>query len=350
MRENDAPMMLRGFVFLGFVGVTAAALGLSATRTQDVLRYAHPNSASDVPGQYASLLAAFLSEQTGGEIDIEVYPSSQLGGVREMIEGAQLGIISMGHNSFAALSQFLPEIAVFNFPFLYEDVDHALAATDPLRSPILQEFNERLIERSNLRIVGSFFFGVRRLTTSNFPVYAPADLRGRKIRAIPNPIWIAMVEGFGAIPTPVDFSELPTALATGIVDGQENPVNTIYTSQMYATQNFLILTDHIIDILLVYMNNDIYTSLSPEHREALHAAHTEAAARVRVTSEELQSSRIDELRALGMQVISAEDGLDREAFRTAVHAHVLGRFPGWEVHVERIRAMAGDGALDTEPN
>ncbi|MBA2604141.1 MAG: TRAP transporter substrate-binding protein [Acidobacteria bacterium] len=307
---------------------------------QQVLRYAHSNSVSDIPGQYANLLATLVAEKTGGALRIEVYPSSQLGGVREMIEAAQLGIIDMGHYSFAALSPFLPEIAVFNFPYLYENVDHALAATDPATSAVARELNARLIDRSNLGMIGSYFFGVRRLTTSGFPVFTPADLRGRKIRAIPIPLWIAMVQGMGAIPTPVDFSELPTALATGMVHGQENPVNTIYAARIHETQEYLMLTDHMIDINLVYMNHETLEALPPAHRRALLDAHRQAAAEVRRISEELQDSLVRKLGELGMQVISPENGLDVAAFRTAVTSHVRQTFPDWEPYIDRIRAIA----------
>lgn len=307
---------------------------------QRVLRYAHSNSVSDIPGLYATLLASLVGKKTGGAIRIEVYPSSQLGGVREMIEGAQLGIIDMGHYSFAALSPFLPEIAVFNFPYIYRDIDHALAATDPSVSAVASELNARLIARSNLGMIGSYFFGVRRLTTSGFPVFSPADLRGRKIRAIPIPLWIAMVEGMGAIPTPVDFSELPTALATGMVHGQENPVNTIYAARIHETQDYLMLTDHMIDINLVYINHGTFEALAPAHRQALLDAHHEAAAEVRGVSEELQDSLVRKLGDLGLRVISQEEGLDIEAFRTAVTSHVRQTFPDLEPYIDRIAAMA----------
>lgn len=316
------------------------AFALAGCGERRVLRYAHSNSTSDIPGLYADALARRMFEKTEGAVRIEIYPSSQLGGVREMIEGAQLGIIDMGHYSFAALSTFVPEIAVFNFPYLYRDVDHALAATDPERSRVAGEINERLIARSNLRMVGSYFFGIRRLTTAGFPVYRPADLRGKRIRAIPLPVWIAMIEGMGAIPTPVDFAELPTALATGVVVGQENPVNTIYSSRIHETQSHLILTDHMIDINLVYINQSTFEALPPAHRRALADAHREAAAEVRDTAERLQASLVTKLQELGLQVISPENGLDLAAFRTAVTSHVRKTFPEWEPYIEQIRSAA----------
>jgi tripartite ATP-independent transporter DctP family solute receptor len=305
-----------------------------------VLRYAHSNSVSDIPGRYADALARLTAQKTDGAIRIQVYPSSQLGGVREMIEGAQLGTIDMGHYSFAALSTFVPEIAVFNFPYLYEDIDHALAATDPARSDVARSINERLVERSNLRMIGSYFFGIRRLTTAGFPVFAPEDLRGKRIRAIPLPVWISMIEGMGAIPTPVDFSELPTALATGVVDGQENPVNTIYSARLHETQDYLMLTDHMIDVNLVYINQHTFQSLSPAHRAALMEAHREAAAEVRALAERMQDELLVKLREAGLQVIAPQDGLDLAAFRAAVTSHVRNTFPQWEPYIEQIRGAA----------
>ena len=105
-----------------------------------------------------------------------------------------------------------------------------------------------------------------------------------------------------------------------------------------------LLTDHMIDINLVYINNDTFERLPSQHRQALLEAHQEAAMEVRRISEELQESLVQRLRELGMQVITPEDGLDIEAFRRAVTAHVERRFPGWAPYVEQIRAVASDGS------
>jgi TRAP-type transport system periplasmic protein len=144
----------------------------------------------------------------------------------------------------------------------------------------------------------------------------------------------------GAIPTPVDFSELPTALATGMVHGQENPVNTIYAARIHETQDYLMLTDHMIDINLVYINHETFEALAPAHRRALLEAHHEAAGRVRTVSEELQDSLVTKLGELGLQVISQESGLQVEAFRSAVTSHLRQVFPQWEPYLDRIQAIA----------
>src|SRR5690606_28748529 len=106
---------------------------------------------------------------------------------------------------------------------------------DP-ESPVMIQFNQRLIEEHGVRILYSYYFGTRHLT-ANQPVYSPADLQGLKIRAIPLPVYIAAVEGMGATATPVEFAELPVALATGLVNGQENPLQTIAAAHLQESQD-----------------------------------------------------------------------------------------------------------------
>lgn len=310
----------------------------SPALAQTTLRYAHPNAPESIPGQFASRMAELVKERTGGSVVINIYPASQLGTAREMFEGTQFGLIDMGHNDFAILGQSIPDFAVFNLPYLYDDVDHAVRATDPRQSPVLQGLNERLSAEFNTEVLGSFLYGIRELT-ANFPVYTPDDLRGKKIRAIPTPVWIAMVEGMGALPTPVDFSELTTALATGTVDGQENPLTTILTSNMYETQSHLMLSDHMINMLAVFTNSDSLGRLSDEEREAVTSSITDAAAAILELSIAEHGELIGELSNRGMTVIGPDDGLDIDRFRDQVGSHVRNVFPEWGDHIEAIDAL-----------
>lgn len=322
---------------------TAISLGYFAesavAETTTTLRYAHPNAPTSIPGQFATMFADLVAEKTGGEVKVEVFPASQLGGVREMIEGAQLGSIDLGHNDFAALAQLLPDLAVFNLPYLYRNEEHALAATNPAKSEVAEELSNKLKNAANLRIMGSFFYGVRALTTSNFVVKTPKDLAGKKIRAIPVPIWISMVKGMGAIPTPVDFSELPTALATGVVDGQENPPVTIQAAGLYERQKYLMLTNHMTATLAVYMNNGKFTKLSAENQQAVQDAVVDAAAAIKKIALNRQKAVLADLKSKGMTVVTEADGLDVDAFRTAVGKQVGLDFPKWQGYIDKIIAI-----------
>ena len=330
--------MVRNLSLIVSLAVTLALAGSAVGQT--VFRYAHPNAPASIPGQYATLFAELVADKTGGTVRIEVFPSSQLGGAREMIEGAQFGIIQMGHNDFAALAQLEPDLAVFNLPYLFNDPDHALLATDPERSEVAAELSARLQASSDVRVLGSFFYGIRELTTANTPVYSPADLRGLRIRAIPVPIWIAMVEGMGAIPTPVDFAELPTALATGVVSGQENPPTTIYANALYEQQNYLMLTDHMLATLAVYVNETAFQRLTEDERTAITAAAREAAESIRDRSIAEHDEILARLADAGVTIIGPDDGLDVEAFREAVVRHVRAQFPEWDDMIARIQALA----------
>ena len=185
------------------------------------LIYAHMNAPGSVAGKQAEYFADVVKEKTGGSVIIKVFPSSQLGTLQEMAEMVSNGTVAFHHNTMAGIGSLYADYAVLDTPFLYKDVDHLMRVTD-VDSPIMQKLNEGLIAKRDVRNIYNFYFGTRQLT-ANKAVKSPADLKGLKIRAIPFPIYMAAVDGMGAIATPIDFAELPTALATGTADGQENP-------------------------------------------------------------------------------------------------------------------------------
>lgn len=301
-----------------------------------VLKYAHPNAPDTTVGRFADGFAKLVEERTEGRIKVEVFPNSELGSVNTMIEGVKAGTIEMGHNDFAAIAVVYPDIAVFNAPYLYRDAEHAIKAMSPATSEVLREFNEKLISNANMRIIGSAYYGYRHLTASS-PVKTPADLNGKKIRAIPVPVWLAMVEGMGAIPTPVDFSELPTALATGVVVGQENPLTTIVNNHFYETQKYLMTTGHMLAYLAVHINENVWQKLSPDDQRILEEAATEMSIKSTEwgVAEEEENIRI--LKEKGMIVITEDDGLDNEAFKKAVDAKIKEKFPNWTDWITRIQ-------------
>ena len=152
-----------------------------------------------------------------------------------MVDGIKSGAIAMGHHDFASLGKILPATAVFNTPFVYRDAAHSLRATDARTSLALQEINKQLVDKGGMRIVGSFFQGTRHLTSKE-KVLSPKDMAGKKYRGVPVKLWSSMLTGMGAVATPVEVSELATALATGLVVGQENPLPNIFNLKLYEAQ------------------------------------------------------------------------------------------------------------------
>src|ERR671917_1284837 len=216
--------MYRRSILAALSVLAGLAVFPSMSAAQQVrLRYAHVGAEGDIQYWFAEEAAKRIPQVTGGRVTIQVFPNSQLGGVQEMIDGVKSGSITIGHHEFASLDRLAKDIAVFNAPFVYRDGAHALAATDPRKSEVLQEFNKKLVDAGNMRIVGRLFRGARQMTAKQ-AVYSPSDLQGKRFRRVPIQLWTTMIRGFGAIPTPVEVAELPTALMTGMVVGQENPL------------------------------------------------------------------------------------------------------------------------------
>src|SRR6187402_3853085 len=236
------------------LAAAAALLAAGAAHAQVKLRYAHVGVANAPQTLYADEVAKLIKERTNGRVEIQVFANSQLGGVGEMVDGVKSGAISMGHHDFASLGKIVPNTAVFNTPFVYRDAAHAMRATDPRQSPALQKINQQLIEKGNMRIVAALFQGTRELTSKE-KVLSPKDMAGKKYRGVPIKLWSSMLTGMGAVATPVEVSELATALATGLVVGQENPLPNIFNLKLYEVQKYVMMTSHMQSVLAVFVND-----------------------------------------------------------------------------------------------
>ncbi len=142
------------------LAVALAPFAPSAAEAQIRLRYAHVGVANAPQTLYADEVAKLVKERTNGRVEIQVFANSQLGGVAEMVDGVRSGAIAIGHHDFASLARILPNTAVFNTPYVYRDAEHSLRATDSRTSPALAAINKELVEKGNMRIVGSFFQGL----------------------------------------------------------------------------------------------------------------------------------------------------------------------------------------------
>ncbi len=314
------------------------ALATSGAQAQLKLRYAHVGVANAPQTLYADEVAKLVKERTAGRIEIQVYPNSQLGGVGEMVDGIKSGAIAMGHHDFASLGKILPATAVFNTPFVYRDAAHSLRATDPRTSAALQEVNKQLVEKGGMRIVGSFFQGTRHLTSKE-KVLSPKDMAGKKYRGVPVKLWSSMLTGMGAVATPVEVSELATALATGLVVGQENPLPNIYNLKLYEVQKYVMMTGHMQSVLSVFINERVWQGVPAADRKIVEDTMAEVGKKTLDWDRETSDKYRKDLEAKGMVFVEAKDGLDLEAFRKAVLAQVGKDFPEWSRLIEDIRAV-----------
>jgi len=320
------------FVALAF----ASSLACTAAFAQTKLRYAHVGVANAPQTLYADEVAKLVKERTAGRIEIQVFPNSQLGGVGEMVDGIKAGAIAMGHHDFASLGKIVPATAVFNTPFVYRDPEHSLRATDSRSSKALQEINKQLVDKGGMRIVGSFFQGTRQLTSKE-KVLSPKDMAGKKYRGVPVKLWSSMLTGMGAVATPVEVSELATALATGLVVGQENPLPNIFNLKLYEGQKYVMMTSHMQSVLSVFVNDKIWQGISAADRKIMEDTMAEVGRKTLDWDKETSAKYRKDLEAKGMIFVESKDGLDLEAFRRSVLAQVNKDFPEWTTYIEEIR-------------
>ncbi len=301
-----------------------------------IIRYAHVGVKNEPQSRFAEELALLVNERTKGRVEIRIYPNSQLGNTSELLDGVKYGFIGMSQHDFSSLSKFYKNFSVFNVPYIFRDINHALLATNPQTSPILTEMNAQLIENTGIRILGSFYRGARQLTT-NFPVYSTNDLKGKKIRGVPFPIWMSMIKGMGAIPTPVEFSELTTALMTGLVVGQENPLSNIYASQIYEVQSHIAMTNHMLSCLSLFIHEKLWQEISKNDQliilDAVKELSAETVKWIKDSDEELKKI----LESKGLVFIDSTNGLDIDNIKRSVKTQIYTDFPEWKTYINEIQ-------------
>ncbi len=318
--------------------VGAAGIPGEANAKPMIIKYAHVETKESPQQRFAENLGKYLKEATDGRIVIEVYPANQLGGMSEMLDGTKSGTIEMCHHVHAAFARYYPDLAVFSLPYIYRDMDHGLKASSPQHSALVREMNKELIKRGNMRVLGCFTRGYRNLST-NFPVHGVKDLKGRKIRGIPLPLWMSTIKGMGAVPVPVDIAEVSTALMTGLIEGQENPLQQQWQAKYYEVQKYIIMSEHILDLLPVVINEDVWQKISESDRKIFEECMAKAIANETILAKKAEIDFKDKFREKGMTIIEEKDGLDKASIRAAVVKQRDKDFAKWADYIKQIQAV-----------
>ena len=297
---------------------------------------------SGAPDGYADVAAVKFKELveagSGGQITVEVFPSSQIGSERELVEGAQLGSIDAGVVFAGILESFVPEMGVVNLPFLFDGQDHVNAVFD---GPVGRELLG-LAEGVGIKALAIGQFGLRSMMNSQRPIYTPSDAAGLKFRVPESDIYIRTYELVGANPVPLPGPEIFTSLQNGVVDGTGAPIFAAVTQKYYETPvKYLSLTEHIYAALLMFMSGELWDSLPPKAQDLIEQSATAAAAHQRAEAAKLDAGYLEELQNQGWQVNDVDKGL----FRTAV-AGVYDERPELAEWADRIRAVSPTGAVD----
>jgi TRAP-type transport system periplasmic protein len=275
------------------------------------LRMGYILAADSQLGAGATAMGDELAKRTGGRLTIEQFPNSALGGEVEMLKGLQLGTIDLAFITGAPLPNIMPDVGVFNIPFLFRDAAHARAVLDsPIGQSYLQKFRPK-----DLVALAWGENGMRHITNAKRPVAVPADLQGLKLRLPQSEVMLAGFRALGAEVSPLPFPQLYDALKFGQFDGQENPIATILASKFAQVQRYLTLSGHVYDPAIIVMSADAFDDLAEGDREAIIAAAKVGAAASRTYAAEAERKGVATLAQAGMQVTSQ---IDRSQFIAAL--------------------------------
>jgi len=208
-----------------------------------------------------------VAERTGGKVKIQIYPDGVLTNrnLRTVIQMLQSGAIQMGMFLPAFYEQFDPRWQIFSFPFLFADQQAAYGLCDGEMGQFLLD----TLREKNIQGLALWEHGFRQFTTRDKPMRVPGDMKGMKMRVMSAPTFITMVEGLGANPTATSMGELFTALQQGVVDGQENPISSIYLNRFFEVQNYMTVTNHVWNPWVIGMNAKFFDGLSPDVQKIL---------------------------------------------------------------------------------
>ena len=298
------------------IGLLALATAAFAAPT---IRFAHVDPAdwqTSKKGAAGEIFKAIVEAETN--LKVELYPAGALGGENDLIQQAQEGTTQMVMVS-GAMSRVCKVADVLNIPYAFAS---APIAWDVLDGPFGDELRDYCLQKSGLRTLAFGETGVRHFTNSRREIRTPADMRGLKFRVQPIPLYVEMVKGLGGEPTPIAWPEVPNALATGVVDGQENPVGVIYGNNLHKLQKYMTLDGHVYGADFIVINNEFFLSLPASDREVLEKAARVAGLMGRAIQQFTTAEGVTKVAADGMQVYSPT-AAELEEFRKAAQPAVL---------------------------
>lgn len=300
--------MKRSMRLLLLAGVLVLGLTAAANAADFVFKLGHIADPENPYAKGAEKFAQLVKEKTGGKVEVQVFPSSQLGNQRDLVEGTQFGTIDFTMTSTAVLGNFLPQAAVFDLPFIFRDVQHAYKALDTVGMEIAEKLQ-------GMKLLAYYENGVRHMTNSKRPIRKPEDMKGLKIRVMEQPIYIEMIKALGGNPTPMAFGELFTALQQGVVDGQENPAAHIYTARFFEVQKYISLTAHTYSAEPMLVSLAAWNKLPKDLQEKVQTAANESRDWQRDLCRQLEEGYWTKIQESGKSEINRD--VDKKAFADA---------------------------------
>jgi tripartite ATP-independent transporter DctP family solute receptor len=206
-----------------------------------------------------------VREQTNGRVDIKIFPGSQLGSEKDMVEGLRMGTVDAGLIGGSSFQNLDPKFGIEELPYAFDTHEAAYEVFDGFVGDGLF----KILDGKGIKGLSWWENGFRHITNNKRPILGPEDLRGVKIRVTPNKMRLDTFNTIGASPMPIAFGELYSALQQGVVDAQENPLSIFYSNAFYEVQKYLSLTQHIWGSALLSINQRVWGKISGEDQAVM---------------------------------------------------------------------------------
>ena len=293
-------LLLTGILSLSFVAC-------GKTESTGEQRYAWPlgtSSPEDTVTQiYAEKFAEEVSRLSNGKMKIQVYPNSVLGGDRELLESQKDGDIPFVVQNTAPQVTFMPDIAVFDMPRVYSDIESLRAAVDD--KDFLEKI-QKVYEKGGYELLGFADQGFRVMST-NKNITEIGDFKGQKIRTMENSYHMQFWKELGSSPTPMTFSEVYIGLQQGTIDAQENPYEVIVSNKLYEQQDYVVNTNHLPHLISLTVSDEFMKKLPKDQQAIIREAAELAKEYARQQSDERIASKIETIEASGTKIVDLDE-------------------------------------------
>lgn len=310
-----------------------AGLSSSLALAQTKLKWAHVYETGESYHKQALWAADEVKKRTAGRVQIDVFPSSQLGKETDINQGLTLETVDIIYTGMAFAGRTLPALSLASAPFVFRDYAH----WETFRaSPLWRELSNQYEAKSGgHQIVGYTYYGMRHMT-SNKVIAKPDDMKGLKLRVPDAPIFMMFPKAVGANPTPIAFAEVYLALQNGTVDAQENPLPTIEAKKFYEVQKYITLTGHITESLVTVISSSAWQRLNADDRKAVESVLWDASTRASAEILDAENKLADEFVKRGKTV----NKVDRTPFAAAVRTQMTAPDAPWSRELfEKVQAL-----------
>lgn len=313
--------------------VSAALLAAQAQAADLTLKFGHVGNPGSLFEASVNEFASCSNKALGEKAEVQAFGSSQLGNDKELLQKLKLGQITFALPS-SIMSSVSDEFGVFEMPYIIKDREHMKRVQAELGDTF-----QKAAQAKGYRILGYYENGFRHITNNVRPIVKPEDLAGVKLRT-PKGEWrLKMFQLYGANPTPMAFSEVFTALQTGVIDGQENPYAQIASAKFQEVQKYLSITGHVYTPAYILVSDKEYEKLPGDVRAALEKCANDTQAFVYDTAARLETELLDVIKAAGVAVNTA----DNDAFIKAskpIYDEFAQTVQGGAALVEKIQGLA----------